>query len=159
MGDTRSKKRNLSVRGQAALGVLALDIPLLYRIFSINATKCAEKTRIFSRPFSSFSFTSRRANGILCNRKLKPQDSVRVRLHTPAAKHGRFFMSCCNQGNATLWILIALLVLGSKDGAFSSSVMSGCGLPIMLALLFCLYRNGTLASLLTPSCGGCNCGC
>ncbi len=71
-------------------------------------------------------------------------------------------MTCCNQGNnnVTLWILIALLVLGSKDGAFCSNVLSGCGLPVILALLFCLYKNGTLASILTPSCGcGCNCGC
>ena len=65
-------------------------------------------------------------------------------------------MTCCNQGNMTLWILIALLVLGSKDGIFCSNVFSGCGLPIIIALLFCLYKNGTLAAILTPQCG---CGC
>ncbi len=65
-------------------------------------------------------------------------------------------MSCCSQGNnVTLWILIALLILGSKDGFFNSNLFSGCGLPILLALLFCLYRNGTLASMLTPSCNNC----
>ena len=69
-------------------------------------------------------------------------------------------MNCCLSGNATLWILIALLVLGSQDGIFCSNVFSGCGLPIILALLFCLYRNGTLAALFTPSCNcGCNCNC
>ncbi|MBR1974522.1 MAG: hypothetical protein IKA20_01575 [Clostridia bacterium] len=71
-------------------------------------------------------------------------------------------MTCCNQGNITLWILIALLVLGSKNGSFCSNIFSGCGLPIIIALLFCLYKNGTLASLLTPSCNcnhNCNCGC
>ena len=78
------------------------------------------------------------------------------RLHTPAAKHRRFFMTCCNQGNVTLWILIALLVLGSKDGNFCSNIFSGCGLPIVIALLFCLYKNGTLAAFLTPTCG-CDC--
>lgn len=68
-------------------------------------------------------------------------------------------MNCClTGGNTTLWILIALLVLGSKDGFFCSNVFSGCGLPILIALLFCLYKNGTLASLLTPSCN-CGCGC
>ena len=69
-------------------------------------------------------------------------------------------MNCCTQGNTTLWILIALLVLGSKDGCFSSSILSGCGLPIILALLYCLYKNGTLSSILTPSDNcGCGCGC
>ncbi len=70
-------------------------------------------------------------------------------------------MVCCNQGNnVTLWILIALLVLGSKDGALCSGIFNGCGLPIIAALLFCLYRNGTLASILTPSCNcDCKCGC
>lgn len=71
-------------------------------------------------------------------------------------------MTCCNQGNVTLWILIALLVLGSKEGNFCTNVFSGCGLPIIIALLFCLYKNGTLANILTPNCGcdcKCNCGC
>ena len=69
-------------------------------------------------------------------------------------------MNCCLSGNATLWILIALLVLGSKDGIFCSNVFSGCGLPIILALVVCLYRHGTLAALFTPSCNcGCNCNC
>lgn len=68
-------------------------------------------------------------------------------------------MNCCTQGNnVTLWILIALLVLGSKDGIFCSNIFSGCGLPILLALLFCLYKNGTLSAILTPPCS-CNCGC
>ena len=48
-------------------------------------------------------------------------------------------MNCCSQGNITLWILIALLVLGSKDGIFCSNIFSGCGLPIIVALLFCSY--------------------
>ncbi|MBR2623064.1 MAG: hypothetical protein IKD15_02430 [Clostridia bacterium] len=65
-------------------------------------------------------------------------------------------MNCCSQGNVTLWILIALLVLGSKDGAFCSGIFNGCGLPIVIALLFCLYKNGTLSALLTPPC---SCGC
>ncbi len=70
-------------------------------------------------------------------------------------------MTCCNQGNnVTLWILIALLILGSKDGIFCSNVFSGCGLPIIIALLFCLYKNGTLAGILTPPCNcGCSCNC
>ncbi len=67
-------------------------------------------------------------------------------------------MNCCSQGNnMTLWILIALLILGSKDGIFCSGLFSGCGLPILAALLFCLYKNGALASLLTPTCNNCCC--
>lgn len=61
-------------------------------------------------------------------------------------------MNCFSQGNTTLWILIALLVLGCKDGIFCSNVLSGCGLPIIVALLYCLYKNGTLSSILTPNC-------
>ena len=93
---------------------------------------------------------------------MKPQEfSVsESKVHTPAAKHRRFFMNCCFSGNTTLWILIALLILGSKDGIFCSNVFSGCGLPILVALLFCLYKNGTLSALLAPPCGcDCNCRC
>ena len=50
-------------------------------------------------------------------------------------------MNCCSQGNVTLWILITLLVLGSKDGFFCSNVFNGCGLPIVAALLFCLCQR------------------
>lgn len=67
-------------------------------------------------------------------------------------------MNCCTHGNTTLWILIALLVLGSKDGGCFDGIFNGCTLPIIIALLYCLYKNGTLSSILTPSCG-CNCGC
>ncbi len=75
-------------------------------------------------------------------------------------------MNCFSQGNTTLWILVALLILGSKNGNFCSGVLDGCGLPIIIALLYCLYKNGTLSSLLTPNCCcqrpehcGCGCGC
>ncbi|MBQ8428194.1 MAG: hypothetical protein IJX18_02945 [Clostridia bacterium] len=69
-------------------------------------------------------------------------------------------MNCCSHGNSSLWILIAVLVLCNKDGFVCGNLFSGCSLPIIIALLYCLYRNGTLSSLLTPtsSCG-CNCGC
>ncbi|MBE7085241.1 MAG: hypothetical protein E7368_04220 [Clostridiales bacterium] len=68
-------------------------------------------------------------------------------------------MNCCLSGNTTLWILIALLVLGSKDGIFCSNIFSGCGLPILVALLYCLYKNGTLSAILAPACNCCDCGC
>lgn len=69
-------------------------------------------------------------------------------------------MNCCTCGNTTLWILIALLVLGSKDGGGFDGVFNGCTMPIVIALLYCLYKNGTLSSILTPSCNNsCGCGC
>ena len=44
-------------------------------------------------------------------------------------------MNCCTQGNnATLWILIALFVLGSKDGFFDGGSLCGCTLPVIAAL-------------------------
>ncbi len=65
-------------------------------------------------------------------------------------------MNCfTNCGNTTLWILIALLVLGSKDGFFCSNVLNGCTLPVIIALLYCLYKNGTLSAILTPPCNNC----
>lgn len=57
--------------------------------------------------------------------------------------------------NSILWILIILLILGSSGNVFNSSVFSGCGLPILLALGYCLYRNGTLGNLFSNGCG-CN---
>ncbi|MBQ7369784.1 MAG: hypothetical protein IJW58_02270 [Clostridia bacterium] len=71
-------------------------------------------------------------------------------------------MNCCmqNNNNCTLWILIALVVLCSKDSFSSCGIFNGCGLPIIVALAYCLYKNGTLGSLLTPSCNPCcSCGC
>ncbi len=67
-------------------------------------------------------------------------------------------MTCFSQCNTTLWILIALLVLGSNNGVCNSNVLCGCGLPIIIALLYCLYKNGTLSAILTPSCNN-NCCC
>ena len=54
----------------------------------------------------------------------------------------------------SLWILIILLILGTSGNVFNSSVFTGCGLPVLLALLYCMYRNGTLRTLF----GGCGCG-
>ncbi|MCQ2387981.1 MAG: hypothetical protein MJ066_06030 [Clostridia bacterium] len=58
-------------------------------------------------------------------------------------------MNCCTH-NTTLWILIALLVLGSKDGFINAKIFTGCGLPVMLALLYCMYKNGTLCKIFNP---------
>ena len=66
---------------------------------------------------------------------------------------GGSFMNCCMQNNnCSIWILVALVVLCSKDGFSTCGLLNGCGLPIIIALLYCLYKNGTLSSLLTPQC-------
>ena len=63
-------------------------------------------------------------------------------------------MNSCLQGNSCLWILIILLILGTCGNVFNSSVLTGCGLPILAALAYCTYRNGTLRSIFCN--GGCN---
>ena len=65
-------------------------------------------------------------------------------------------MNSCLQGNSGLWILIILLILGTCGNVFNSSVFTGCGLPVLAALLYCMWRNGTLRSVF---CGGNGCGC
>jgi len=65
-------------------------------------------------------------------------------------------MNIFSGSNAVLWILIALVVLG--NGGCNNNALSGCTLPILLALGYCLYRNGSLSNLFTPT-GSCGCGC
>ena len=58
--------------------------------------------------------------------------------------------------NSYLWILIILLILGTGSGLFSSSIFTGCGWPILVALVYCMIKNGTLFG---GNRGGCGCGC
>jgi hypothetical protein len=131
----------------------------LYRFFSILATKYIGKN------VKKSTFFQCKAHTKVCGLEYYvieiktagyQREALAHKIHTSCGKHRRFSMNCCNQGNVTLWILIALLVLGTKDGVFCSGIFNGCGLPIVAALLFCLYKNGTLSALLTPPC---NCGC
>lgn len=72
-------------------------------------------------------------------------------------------MNCFNGFgcNTTLWILILILILGGFGKSCGEDIFSGCTLPVLLALLYCLYKNGTICSLL--GCNnehpGCGCGC
>lgn len=64
-------------------------------------------------------------------------------------------MNCCNNGNISLWVLIILLILGTN--VLSSNAFTGCGWPVLIALVYCMAKNGTLGSLLGQSgCGCCN---
>ena len=56
--------------------------------------------------------------------------------------------------NSYLWILIILLILGTGSGLFSSSIFTGCGWPILVALVYCMAKNGTLFG---RNGGGCGC--
>lgn len=65
-------------------------------------------------------------------------------------------MNGCLQGNTLLWILIILLILGQNGNVFHSSALSGCGIPVLIALGYCMYKNGTLANILNGNSCGCN---
>lgn len=64
-------------------------------------------------------------------------------------------MNCCTTGNSYLWILIILLLLGTHSDVLSSSAFTGAGWPMLIAALYVLSKNGTLASFFN-SLGGCN---
>lgn len=65
------------------------------------------------------------------------------------------FSSCGN--NSCLWILILLLLAASCSGNGIEGVLSGSCTPILIALIYSMWKNGTLSNLLCGS--GCNCGC
>ncbi|MDE7329654.1 MAG: chorion class high-cysteine HCB protein 13 [Clostridia bacterium] len=67
------------------------------------------------------------------------------------------FSGCGN--NSCLWILILLLLASSCSGNGLESVLSGSCTPILIALLYSMWKNGTLSSLLCGNNGGCGCGC
>lgn len=62
----------------------------------------------------------------------------------------------CLQGNSCLWILIILLILGTCGNVFSSSLFTGCGWPVLVALAYCFGKNGSLCSLFGRNGGCCN---
>ena len=57
-----------------------------------------------------------------------------------------------------LWILIILLLLGGTD-LFSSKAFTGCGWPILVALAYCMIKNGTISNILSGLGGNNGCGC
>ena len=66
----------------------------------------------------------------------------------------------CLNSNSCLWTLIILLILGSCGlNVLSSRAFSGCGWPFLLALAYCLGKNGTLTNLTSRLGGGNGCGC
>lgn len=67
--------------------------------------------------------------------------------------------NCSNNNNCCLWILILAFVLSNKNLCLDR-LLDGCGFPLLVALLFCMCRNGSLASIANGLFGGgCGCGC
>lgn len=60
--------------------------------------------------------------------------------------------------NSCLWILIIALILGNGTNLLNSRALTGCGWPFLVALAYCLCKNGTLSRLLNSiTNGGCGC--
>ena len=67
------------------------------------------------------------------------------------------FSGCGCGSNSCLWILILLLIAASCSGNGLDSVLSGSCTPILIALIYAMWKNGTLSSIF---CGnGPPCGC
>lgn len=66
----------------------------------------------------------------------------------------------CFGGNSCLWILILLLIASACSGNGLEGVLAGSCTPILIALIYSMWKNGTLNSLFC-GCGEnkCNCGC
>ncbi len=67
------------------------------------------------------------------------------------------FSQCGN--NSCLWILILLLLAASFSGNSLENVLAGSCTPILIALIYSMWKNGTLANLLCGNGNGCGCGC
>ena len=64
----------------------------------------------------------------------------------------------CLNSNSCLWTLIILLILGTVgSNVLSSKAFTGCGWPFLVALAYCMGKNGTLGALASKL--GCGCGC
>ncbi len=67
------------------------------------------------------------------------------------------FSQCGN--NSCLWILILLLIAASVSDNGLEGVLAGSCTPILVALIYTMWKNGTISNLLCGNNGGCGCGC
>lgn len=68
--------------------------------------------------------------------------------------------SQCGGTNSCLWILIVLLLIAASSNCNGlEGVLSGSCTPILIALIYSMWKNGTLSKLLCGSGGSCGCGC
>ncbi|MCD8039902.1 MAG: hypothetical protein LUF82_00065 [Clostridia bacterium] len=56
--------------------------------------------------------------------------------------------------NSCLWILLLLLIAAGCSGNGLEQVLSGSCTPVLIALLYTMWRNGTLSSILCGNDGG-----
>ncbi|MDE6790255.1 MAG: chorion class high-cysteine HCB protein 13 [Clostridia bacterium] len=61
--------------------------------------------------------------------------------------------------NSCLWILILLLIASGCSGNGLEGVLAGSCTPILIALIYSMWKNGTLNNLFCGGNGGCGCGC
>ena len=68
------------------------------------------------------------------------------------------FSMCGN--NSCIWILILLLIAATfGDNGFDDILSGGCT-PFLIALIYTMWKNGTLRNVLCGGNGnGCGCGC
>lgn len=67
--------------------------------------------------------------------------------------------SCCGN-NSCLYILILLLLAASASNCNGlEGVLSGSCIPLLIALIYSMWKNGTLSSLLCNGGHSCGCGC
>ncbi|MBO5328114.1 MAG: chorion class high-cysteine HCB protein 13 [Clostridia bacterium] len=62
-------------------------------------------------------------------------------------------------GNSCLWILILLLLAASCSGKCLDGILSGACLPVLIALVYTMWKNGTLSNIFCGNGCGCGCGC
>ena len=62
--------------------------------------------------------------------------------------------------NSCLWILILLLIASANSNNGLEGVLEGSCTPLLVAILYTMWKNGTLSNLLGNGNGnGCGCGC
>lgn len=60
--------------------------------------------------------------------------------------------------NSCLWILILLFIAASCNSDGIEGALSGCCTPVLIALIYSMWKNGTLGNLFCGnSNGGCGC--
>ena len=58
--------------------------------------------------------------------------------------------------NTCLWTLILLLLAAGFTGNSLDDILSGSCTPILLALIYSMWKNGTLSRMLCGTCGNNN---
>ncbi len=61
--------------------------------------------------------------------------------------------------NSCLWILILLLIASACGENGLEGVLAGSCTPILIALIYSMWKNGTFNDLFCGSGKGCDCGC